>query len=587
MTQLAPLHSHLSSLRRGRWLSRFFAGLAALALVLLGAVAIAFLTDWTFELGRQQRIVLLTAAGVAGLWALWRYVVPPLVTWESEIDVALLVERQHAIDTDLVAALQFEAPAASGWGSPALAGAVVERVAGFGNRLNVRRGLRNAQFLRRVLALSAAAGGAFLCVTAFPRHAAIFYDRMLLGSTHYPTATQIVRIAVNGAEVFPAPSRSGPIRVAFGQPVKFEVTYGGAEPRSGRIQIAERAGSARMTLPLAPGAPHTSPAQDGKSDAPPDAPAADDEAPPGRGNEPNNFFSAEFPRLVDEISFQAYLGDAWTDPLSIEPIPLPAVTIEIDYVPPAYARGAQTGRPVPGALQVSVVEGSQVTVQVTCGNKPLEKVQLAIDDRRYPLSPQDESRRIWVTRAAGTPLERIEQQVQFEIEALDDDGLSPESPLRGVVRVQPDRPPRVAAAIVTDKVLPGGKPGISYGASDDFGLAEVRLRGQITRTTGEVDQASRVIRRIPDQEQPEKNLRGRYSLDLGPLSLSKGDEVRVIVEAVDYRGDHPGATAQSEPLILRVTDESGVLSGLFEDDEKLARQLEQIIERQLGVGETR
>ena len=47
------------------------------------------------------------------------------------------------------------------------------------------------------------------------------------------------------------------------------------------------------------------------------------------------------------------------------------------------------------------------------------------------------------------------------------------------------------------------------------------------------------------------------------------------------------ATAQSEPIVFQVTDESGILAGLIEADEKSARQLDQIIQRQLGIGEAR
>jgi hypothetical protein len=39
--------------------------------------------------------------------------------------------------------------------------------------------------------------------------------------------------------------------------------------------------------------------------------------------------------------------------------------------------------------------------------------------------------------------------------------------------------------------------------------------------------------------------------------------------------------------MLDITDESGILAALSETDERSAKQLETIIERQLGVGGTR
>jgi hypothetical protein len=62
--------------------------------------------------------------------------------------------------------------------------------------------------------------------------------------------------------------------------------------------------------------------------------------------------------------------------------------------------------------------------------------------------------------------------------------------------------------------------------------------------------------------------------------------VRVTLEVVDYRGDQPGTAVQSEPVVFQVTDESGILAGLVEADEKSARQLDEIIQRQLGAGES-
>jgi len=53
------------------------------------------------------------------------------------------------------------------------------------------------------------------------------------------------------------------------------------------------------------------------------------------------------------------------------------------------------------------------------------------------------------------------------------------------------------------------------------------------------------------------------------------------------RGATAGKSGQSEPVVFHVTDESGVLAGLAEADEKSARQLYQIIQRQLGIEGTR
>ena len=81
--------------------------------------------------------------------------------------------------------------------------------------------------------------------------------------------------------------------------------------------------------------------------------------------------------------------------------------------------------------------------------------------------------------------------------------------------------------------------------------------------------------------------KGTYKLDLASLKLAKGDQVRLTLEVTDYRGATPGQSAVSEPLVLHVTDESGVLAAISESDERSARQLDAIIKRQLGIGESK
>src|SRR5260221_1810250 len=107
-TQLAPLNSRLSALRWQRWMMRMARGGMELALVLLAAIAVDFLLDCLFSFGRTQRGFLLIVLSLVALWGLRRFVWPALVARETNIDLALLVERQHGIDSDLVAALQFE-----------------------------------------------------------------------------------------------------------------------------------------------------------------------------------------------------------------------------------------------------------------------------------------------------------------------------------------------------------------------------------------------------------------------------------------------------------------------------------------------
>ena len=107
---LLALRSQLNSLRRARSRARWLTALSAMGIALLWLLGGLFLLDWCFqrEIHAPQRILLMAIAGVIFVWAFRRYAVPFLVVRETEIDIALLVERRHQLENDLVAALQFE-----------------------------------------------------------------------------------------------------------------------------------------------------------------------------------------------------------------------------------------------------------------------------------------------------------------------------------------------------------------------------------------------------------------------------------------------------------------------------------------------
>ena len=73
--------------------------------------------------------------------AAWYWARPWLTQRESDLDIALLVEKQHHIDNDLVAALEFESPEAASWGSSQLEAAVVRYVADFSKQIKLEDGL--------------------------------------------------------------------------------------------------------------------------------------------------------------------------------------------------------------------------------------------------------------------------------------------------------------------------------------------------------------------------------------------------------------------------------------------------------------
>src|SRR5690349_10837613 len=130
-TRLAPLRSNLASLALKRQGIRWGTGWCGLLLAVLLTLGALFLIDYAFNLTILQRVVVLIVALGAIGWSVRRFLLPHLGQLESPQDMALFVERQQQIDSDLIAALQFEDKSSVSWGSTELQSAVVDYVSDF------------------------------------------------------------------------------------------------------------------------------------------------------------------------------------------------------------------------------------------------------------------------------------------------------------------------------------------------------------------------------------------------------------------------------------------------------------------------
>src|SRR5215213_21974 len=182
MTQLTPLRSRLNELRRRRQAVRLGTGYSAVGLAILWSLSSLFAVDWLLEMNRPQRVIMILACVGIVIWASRRFALPWLGQHESELDIALLVEKQQRIDSDLVAAIQFESAEAPRWGSRQLEQAVIGYVAEFGKSWNVLEGFSRQELVRRGGALLATIVLLAVAIAIFPRHAGAFFNRMLLGS---------------------------------------------------------------------------------------------------------------------------------------------------------------------------------------------------------------------------------------------------------------------------------------------------------------------------------------------------------------------------------------------------------------------
>ncbi|MCI0358710.1 MAG: hypothetical protein L0211_09535 [Planctomycetaceae bacterium] len=604
MSKLGTLRSQLGGLRRARSAVRSATAWSSLVTAVLWALAGVLVLDVLFELELLPRLVVLLLAAGAVMWAFVRYTRPLLGQAESEIDMALLVERQQQIDSDLVAAIQFESPEAARWGSPQLEGAVIDYVAAVGRGINVFEGFSRDQMTRRGLVLAITAVTLLVLAGLFPGHAAAFVNRLFLGSMHYPTRTEIDQIVISGKPVLIADDdgcQPRNLKAAQGRPLGFFVVSSGIIPAKGSVQFhATGASRTKTTVELRPLAE----ADVAKS------------WPVGVERPPGTVFTGEMPRLVDSVSYKVFLGDAWTDAARIDMVPLPTIETRLVPVPPRYAQ--RTKEPLdPTARQISVLERSSIDLAVQCtNNKPLASVKLLVrsgqNEASYDLAKTDKQALVWKLPAGKSPLANIVQEIRYEIQVTDADGLSLETPIRGTIRIRPDRPPTGSAEVVHKVVLPTAEPVVEYRATDDYGLSKLALIAEVERYEHErtrgpvVDLGQGVVpsaREVPVEVHRFDLLQGkplltdrlplasRYGLSLSPLKLAKGDRVRLTLEVTDYRGENEqgqpvGRSHAAEGLVLEISDESGVLAAISQADERSEQRLTDIIKRQLGIGET-
>jgi len=509
-----------------------------------------------------------------------------------------------------------------------------------------------------------------IAAVGWPGHMAAFASRLCLGSRHYPTRTRIEQIVVNDAAVLWKPEQGAkPVdsKAAQGRPLTFLVQCSRRLPASGAVYLTAADGPhARTRLELKPlslaerlarlqtaigklndaiqnhpgdiseswqdeivtlirfdAAEAVGPLMAAKQQS--DLSAVVAMVTSASANWPSSrsskaLLSGGLARLNDDVSYKIAAGDAWSDPATVRMIPLPVVELEITADPPKYAADSAP-KPDSSGRQIAVLEGSSVKLKATCTNcKPLASAWLMLQKHgateRIELAPRDVERVVWLAPAANSPFERIREELQYEIQVVDADGLSLQTPIRGAIRIRPDQPPTALAEVVHKVVLPTAEPVIAYRASDDHGISRLALLVDVersgTKTAAESiasdTQTADSVEPAPAVAAPTESHRydilassqpiagprlpfaGSYPLALSPLKLAKGDRIKLTLEVTDYRGENDdgrlaGLAQRCEPLVLEISDESGVLAAISQPDQRSADQLSEIIKRQLGIGE--
>ena len=677
-SNLKKLRSSLNALRRRRSLVRWSLILCAILLALCWIGLGLFILDWSFEPSVAIRIGMLGMAAILFFWAFWKYAKPWWGHHESEEEMALIVEQNQQIDSDLIAALQFEshiqpnsqsnsqstvqtereagkqAYEDAQWGSGQLQQAVVDYVAEYSPKLNVFEGFSRETLGRRAGLLFGTLVLIGLAIAYFPKHGKTFLNRMGLAADHYPTRTQIVAIYVNQEQVYP--NVWGDVFSPQGEAIQFEVSADGVIPSAGVVKLIGEKNGMSIEIPLEKLAATKRNSSTSNQDP--------FDSQTNKSSEPSKLnitrFSAQLPKLVDSLTYQVYLGDAWTDPLKIHVIPLPRVSLMFDPQLPAYAKAVEqdAGSYKPGDLHISVIENSAVGLSLHCTNKRLREVSLTLNDQTFPLksvaAPNDpssakppssktspnkqQSKRQhkadrsstqgtsetatsagkpagakwnpelfqevakpfvksagsthWTLPLESSPLQKVTEPIRYTLQVVDEHGLTLERPLQGVIGIKTDHPPRIAGAVTFSRYMKKGKPTIEYGVADDYGLSRLMMKVEILHDARNLDPEASSDSEVHEIEiplpkennRPVRNVRNTYTLFLKQFDLDLNDQLKITLEAFDDRGDAPPQSKVSEPILFRITDRLGLNSDLDETNKLSERQINAIIQQELGVG---
>ena len=293
-----------------------------------------------------------------------------------------------------------------------------------------------------------------------------------------------------------------------------------------------------------------------------------------------NRYVGKLARVLDDLSYTVHVGDAYTDPRRVEMIPLPLAKIEMKITPPDYARGAPLPKPQ-DQRRVVVLEGSKV-VPVVTADKELVSASLTVERTGKTFALQRRGGEGFALDRPDSPMAKVTESLHFRVQVTDTDGLSLEDPIRGVVKVSHDLPPRVAVAAYSRLVVPRARPALAFRVIDDYAIDRLVLHRTVVRSDGNSLRTATALAG-PTDHAPKFD--GTIVLKLAELDLRKGDKVIVAVEAADYRGRTTGKTKRSEPWTFEVTDEAGVLKSMAGLDEQMDKRLDEILRAQLGTGD--
>jgi hypothetical protein len=533
-------------------------GLSRWLLCLVLVIGLDLLADWLFHMDRAQRtVVLILAAGILGA-VLYRRVVRPLSCRLTDDALCLEIEdRNELLGQSLISAVQFArmGDLESCGVSPALVRATVDcgmrQAADVAFERVLRSGRFHANLALLVVTLLALTGVGVASAVNEPM--AIWFDRnVLLGDRQWP---QDVYLVVEGAE-------NGRMRIPRGDDWPLVVTV--------------RDDSRRL----------------------PDAVYIDSRGPDGQRSEPmersdDRTFRTTWRNVVEGFDFRARARRASTPWITVELVDRPRVDeLALAATPPQYA-GGQTEPLPPGRGPYYLLKGSTLEVR-GMANKPLSQAVLAGGGAPHEMT---------VSPVGGFHLALSADQVDagvYRVELTDTERLmlpdaSQPQPLRSerpasfTLKIKPDREPQVLAKLVGvgALVVPGARVPLECRVHDDYAVTAARLRYQWRGESDDSGQSAGKAGVAPlaeiDESPDRRAVSFQTALDLRPLGVPAGSQLRLFVEADDNDDVSGPKSGKSTTFVLRVVSEDELRTDLLRREKEHRLELEKCLKLQEDV----
>ncbi len=516
-------------------------GLARVAALALAIVLVAGWADWAIHLASPIRILELLALVGASAWALRRYVVKPMLANFDDLALALRIEdRWPGLQDRLASAVEFlsipEGTKTADNASPALRQRVIDQAFAEVQNLDFTEAIDPRPARQSLKMLGVAAGLAALSVAVGPSSSRIALARFFnpVNGPEWPKATMLEWVEA-------AP------KVAVGEPwsLVVKVAEGYKVPASA---VAE--------FQFADGETSTEPLRILE----------------------NGEFRGRVETVTQSFTVRVRGGDDETEDKAIVAVTPPRLSdVAIEIAPPAYTTLPPV-RLAPGTAQIRAAEGSMVKLTGKA-SKTLSAATLKFADSKTqpPAVELDTARQnLSVSWKAAT-------STGLSIDLTDTEGFTSKDQSRLDQQVVPDTAPRVVLEdpatdreVTAQAVVP-----LKVDLEDDFGIAEVRLRYQLSNGTEEPGEpiVRTLWKAVPGQPMVRKNKIGER-WDLAPMGLAPGAMITLTVEAIDFKNPDGPNLGKSREVRLRVITPQEAARQMEDQRREIREETERVLAMQ-------